>query len=106
LIIHSLVAEGHAMRITKHADQRLRQRGFLLNDPELLTLLATSQGDRLVLRDRDADRLIGSARDFIRHVERLRNRCLVTDGSTVITAYRLRRPRHRLRRSSPKHLAD
>ena len=79
-----------ALHLTRHAEARLRQRGMRADDLDLIVAHGTLVGDdTYVLRAEDAAREIEDCKDRIRHLERLRGRKVVVDGTAVLTCYRV-----------------
>lgn len=85
--------------ITKHGRARMRQRGLRKTDPELILEYGTEIGqDRIMLRERDADKAIRSRKREIAILERLKNKVVVVSDGRLITAYHATaalRPSHR-----------
>ena len=78
----------HDLRFTRHAETRMRQRGFRNADVSLVLSVATRvAGDAFFLSDKDAAREIERRRHEIQQLERLRGTKLIVDGKNVITLY-------------------
>lgn len=76
------------LRLTQHAESRMRQRGFRNADVSLVLSVATRVADdAFLLSDKDAAREIERRRHEIQQLERLRGVRLVLEGETVITVY-------------------
>ncbi len=96
-----------ALPITRHGQVRMSQRGIRHSDLEVLLTHGTDVGrDRIMLRERDAAKLIRRLKKQITTVERLTNKVLVVPEGKLVTAYhqvkstrpsyrRVRRPRIR-----------
>ena len=85
--------------LTKHADQRLRQRGRSPADLEAVLRFGTRlDPNSVVLLNKDADREVARLKREIARLERLRGWKVVEDGGCVITTYkpaRVRCPQNR-----------
>jgi len=81
--------------LTKHADQRLRQRGRSQADLEAVLRFGTRL-DRhsVILLNKDADREVARLKREIERLERLRGWKVVDDDGHVITTYKPARIRH------------
>lgn len=78
--------------LTRHAEARMRQRGYRDRDIAVVLDAATRiDGDAWFLSNRDAQREIDRRRREIVELERLRGTRFVTDGETIITVYRAAR---------------
>ena len=87
---------------TEHAMIRQSQRGFKADDFKQIAQHGTPVGDmEILLTDKDVQHAISARKREIQALERLKNRLIVVDGQTVITAYRLdkKKQRSRLRRA-------
>jgi hypothetical protein len=74
--------------ITKHAIERFAQRGFELDDAEIIMHVGTQVEDGFLVCDRECRQMEAEAKAFLRRLGRLRGARLVVDGSNVITVYR------------------
>ncbi len=78
----------HDLRLTHHAETRLRQRGFRNADVGLVLSVATRVADdAFFLSDKDAAREIQRRRHEIQQLERLRGTKLIVEGKSLITIY-------------------
>lgn len=78
----------HDLRFTKHAETRMRQRGFRNADVSLVLSVATRVADdAFFLSDKDAAREIERRRHEIQQIERLRGTKLIVECENVITLY-------------------
>jgi len=91
------------LKITQHAQQRQSQRGFSRSNLALIYLFGETISDQEVfMTNREIDILTQELKSQLQKLDKLRNRKLVVDGSTVITGYCLnkrakRRCRMRMR---------
>jgi predicted sugar kinase len=73
---------------TKHAQERLQQRGFRNADVNLVLEVASEVGPKVyVLTDQDAAREIQQRKQEIQKLERLRGATLVIEDGRLITMY-------------------
>ena len=73
---------------TRHADQRMQQRGIRKRDVELVRRCGTRIDDRsLLLTKQDAEREITQRKREIQALERLRGCKLVLGGDLLVTLY-------------------
>lgn len=100
------------LMISKHATDRVRQRGVRESDIPVILDAGTPIGDDSVyLLSQDVDREIREHKQAIAKLERLRGWRVVIEGQTVITAYRpsskigkkLLRGQHRHHQSKTNH---
>jgi len=78
----------HDLPLTRHAEARMRQRGFRNADIGLVLSAATRVADdAFLLTDKDAAREIARRRREIQHLERLRGTKIIVEGGEVITLY-------------------
>ena len=76
------------LAMTKHAERRIRQRGFRDADILLLFEAATQIGpESFMLKRADADREIAKRKREIQQLERLTDSVLIVEGGDVITCY-------------------
>jgi hypothetical protein len=74
--------------LTRHAEQRTSQRGFLRSGIETIFHHGEMISDQEVLMtDREINARIMELKNEIQSLDKLRNRKLVVDGSTIITSY-------------------
>ena len=79
--------------ITRHGEARLSQRGLRNSDLDILLAHGTETGpDRIMLRKRDAVRIIRDLKRRIAELERLTGKEIVIAGGQLITAYHRTRP--------------
>lgn len=77
-----------SLAVSKHAVERFAQRGFMLDDAEIIMQLGTEVEDGFLVCDRECRKMEEQARAFLRRLDRLRGARLVVEGSTVVTVYR------------------
>lgn len=76
------------LSFTRHAETRMRQRGFRNADIGVVLSVATRvTEDAFFLSDKDAAREIERRRREIQQLERLRGTKLIVEGENVITLY-------------------
>jgi hypothetical protein len=76
------------LHFTRHANARMRQRGFRDSDIDLVFNTATQvTDDAFVLTDVDTAREIEKRRREIQQLERLRGSKLIIKAGTLITLY-------------------
>lgn len=77
-----------SLQITHHAQQRQSQRGFSRTNLALIYLFGETIGDQeLLMTNREIDILTKELKSHLQRLDKLRNRKLVVDGSTIITGY-------------------
>ncbi len=77
-----------ALPITRHGQSRMQQRGIRLADLDVLLTHGTDIGrDRIMLRTRDAAKIIRSLKKQIAKIERLTDKVLVVPEGELVTAY-------------------
>lgn len=82
--------------LTRHAETRMRQRGFRNADVGFVLRVATRVADdAFFLSHKDAAREIERRRREIQQLERLRGTKLIVEGENVITLYHSDRKRSR-----------
>ncbi len=100
------------LRLSKHAKDRVRQRGVRESDIPVIVDAGTPIGeDSVYLLSRDVDREIRRHKRAIAALDRLRGCHVVIEGRTVVTIYRpssktekkLLRGQHRHHRLQTKH---
>ena len=75
---------------TKHAQQRMDQRGFQPGDIDIIVESGSLVRSGLhVLKDRDADRAIGQCKRRIQALERLRGGAAVIEDGMLITCFHI-----------------
>ena len=75
------------LRLTHHAEARIRRRGFRKADVDLVLRIATRVADAFFLTDQDAAREIARRKREIQQLERLRGSKLIVEGDTLVTLY-------------------
>jgi hypothetical protein len=81
--------------LSNHASSRIRQRGYVESDIDLLVELGTDTRDGVILSRKDASNAISALKRKIAHIERLSGTYAVIDGDTVVTVYRSSKNRWR-----------
>lgn len=84
------------LRFSKHSTTRIQQRGYRLNDLEIIVQHGTPTPDGYFLRDRDVDSLQRDLECQLKKLEHLRGSYAVVDGNDVVSIYR---PDHARKRS-------
>lgn len=96
---HSILTAGPeaGLMMTRHADARLRQRGFRDQDLDVLMRFGREMPDgTLALTDGDVEREIEAMRRRIAHLDRLRGMTAVVAAGRLVTVYKApRRSRRR-----------
>lgn len=88
--------------ITRHAEARMRQRGFRDADISMVLTTATQvAGDAYFLSDQDVDREVRQRKREIQQLERLRGTRAVIVGGSLITVYQLNRKAAQASRGKP-----
>lgn len=89
------------LSLTRHAEARMRQRGYKDEDVDLVFRVGTRVADdAFFLTDKDAARAIRKRKQEIQQLERLRGSQVIVEGETLITLYHTTmRPRRRNRKS-------
>lgn len=89
------------LSLTRHAETRMRQRGYKDEDVDLVFRVGTRVADdAFLLTDKDAARAIRKRKQEIQQLERLRGSQVIVEGETLITLYHTTiRPRRRNRKS-------
>lgn len=81
--------KNSGLKVTRHADRRMQQRGFQTPDVQLVIEYGTlGPAGRIALRDRDVDKAISECKQRIQRLEHLRGCVIVTDGGHLVTCYR------------------
>jgi hypothetical protein len=77
-----------SLAFTRHACQRMQQRGLKVADVDIIFEYGTQVDDaRVMLTDHDAAQAIRARKHEIAILERLKGKTLVIDGDSLITAY-------------------
>lgn len=89
------------LSLTRHAEARMRQRGYKDEDVDLVFRVGTRVADdAFLLTDKDAARAIRKRKQEIQQLERLRGSQVIVERETLITLYHTTmRPRRRNRKS-------
>lgn len=77
--------------LTRHAEQRLRQRGYRTDDVELVLDLGTPTGNAVLLTNQDVETEIAECRHRIARLERLRGTAIILGEEKVVSVYKPRR---------------
>ena len=75
------------MDLSSHARKRLQQRGMSSPDVEAIVAYGTAVPGGYLLRARDVNEAISDLKGQISMLERLKDRVVIADRQTVITAY-------------------
>lgn len=78
------------MRISKHARQRMRQRGLYEDDVDLIFEYGTEVTDGFLLRRRDATSAIAALKRELTRLERLADTFVVVERNVVASIYHAR----------------
>lgn len=94
------------MMLTRHAIARMGQRGFQLDDLDLIRLFGTPVEDGYLVLERDCQAAQRVFKHLSDHVRRLSGKRLVEVGGQVVTAYHAsrRKERHLTRRCPDRDL--
>jgi len=77
-----------ALRMSDHAIQRFAQRGFRLEDAELIMEIGSEVDDGYLIRSKDLQEVERAAKAFLDRIRRLKGARVVVAGKTVVTGYR------------------
>lgn len=77
-----------ALRMSDHAIHRFAQRGFRLDDAEIIMELGSEVDDGYLIRSKDLQEVERAAKAFLNRIRRLKGARLVVAGETVVTGYR------------------
>ena len=72
---------------TRHSEVRMAQRGFNLNDVELIMMAGTEVEDGYLMRQADYQEIERVLKKFLKHLSRLRGKRLVVATGRIVTAY-------------------
>jgi len=76
------------LKLTHHAQVRIRQRGFREDDADLVFRVGTRVADdAILLTSKDVARAIQNRKQEIQKLERLRGSKVIVEGETLITIY-------------------
>ena len=76
------------LTITRHGEARMSQRAIRKTYLDLLLDYGTDIGrNRIMLRKRDAAKIIRSLKEQIAHIERVTNKVLIVEDGQLVTAY-------------------
>jgi hypothetical protein len=92
----ALDAQANATVISRHAETRLRQRGFRDQDVEVVLVHGTPLNEATVLTDADVASAVAAKKREIHDLERLRGTAVILADGVVASVYRP--SRRRLRR--------
>ncbi|MGL3211637.1 hypothetical protein [Bradyrhizobium sp. BR 1433] len=97
-----------ALTITKHAAVRMSQRGILLKDAELITLIGTEVTDGYLVREKDYREAEHTLKRMLQQFRRLVGKRLVVKSGQIVTAYHSSgaHKRELLRRARDSNLCD
>ena len=77
-----------ALTITRHGEARMSQRGIRKAYLDLLLAYGTDIGrDRIMLRKRDAAKIIRNLKKQIANIERATDKVLIVEDGQLVTAY-------------------
>jgi Cys-tRNA synthase (O-phospho-L-seryl-tRNA:Cys-tRNA synthase) len=76
------------LRNSKHAQTRIRQRGFRDSDIDFVRKHGTDVDAGSLLTDKDAQRGIEAAKKQIRDLNRLKGTAVIVGGDTAVSIYR------------------
>lgn len=76
------------LRLTKHAEARMRQRAIRGPDLELLLRCGSSVGDAITMTDDDIRREVADRKREIQRLERLRGVTAIVMSNAMVTVYR------------------
>lgn len=77
-----------ALQMSDHAIQRFAQRGFRLDDAEIIMQLGSEVHDGYLIRSKDLQEVERAAKAFLDRIRRLKGARVVIAGETVVTGYR------------------
>ncbi len=83
------------LRLTRHAERRIQQRGLRETDIALILQYGAEAGSGYMVRRKDVARLEQELKRLLSKLERLVGKLVVADGGTVITAYHATRRQQR-----------
>ncbi|MBT5378971.1 MAG: hypothetical protein HOL08_07950 [Opitutae bacterium] len=75
------------MKLTKHAEIRLQQRGMKPSDIDLIMEHGASMRDGFFLRRQDVQNATSSLKKTIQRLEKLAGHAVIAKGESVLTAY-------------------
>ena len=87
----------YPLRITRHAQARGQQRGYLHGDMALVYDYGTLTEDGVLLTDKDVRRVRAEVKRFLRRLERLAGTMIVVRENAAVTVYRPRTAQRRRR---------
>jgi hypothetical protein len=91
------------MNITKHAEQRLQQRGLIHSDLDMIIRHGTETKDGYILRRTDVQAIERDLKKLIERFYRLEGKHVVVEREHVITAYHPSKEKERKVLRSIKH---
>jgi hypothetical protein len=77
-----------ALRMSDHAIQRFAQRGFQLDDAEIIMELGAEVQDGYLIRSKDVQEVERATKAFLDRIRRLEGARVVIAGETIVTGYR------------------
>jgi hypothetical protein len=83
------------IQITRHAIERLRQRGYQGGDLGLVLEVGTPMGNSVFVRNQDVDSLVVEYRQRIQKLERIRGTAVILAHGQVLSVHRPRRSKFR-----------
>jgi hypothetical protein len=91
--------------LTRHACERLAQRGLHLSDVDLIMEIGSEVDDGFMVREKDLQEVERTMKRFMNRVRRLKGKRLVVSGGFLVTAFHARRSEERrLLRTLEPHL--
>lgn len=84
-----------AVKITRHANARIRQRGLTERDVSLIRAVGETVDDGFLMTNRAIDLRVQALRREIVRIERLRGVAVIEGGNKIVTVYRADRKRVR-----------
>ena len=81
------------IELTRHVQDRVRQRGYRETDLEFIFEHGTEMGDCVVLTSRDVEIERMKLKKSLEKLDRLKGSAIVVDGNHVLTVYRPARRR-------------
>lgn len=82
------------LRMTRHAEARMRQRSVRDADVDLLLRYGSADGEAVTMTDADIRREVACRKREIERIERLRGVTIIIVSGAMVTVYRENRGRH------------
>ena len=79
---------GDAMNFSRHAENRMQQRGMQEQDIQLVLDYGTETSDGIFLRRKDIKSAEHDLKKMLQRLNRLAGSYVVLDGENIVTAYR------------------